>query len=109
MTPAEHAAEREARIAGYAARIARGERLFEPTPAVPPPEDDPNRRACIACGRSQSHGWGKGTKPRGWVVRRLAGAERHGTEIHCPRCVKRWGFGDGLKGLPLILTRGAKA
>lgn len=98
MSPADAAREaHEARIRDYAERVTAGERLFEPTPAELPEGDRPNARRCIGCGRSQSEGWGKGTRPRGWVVRRLAGAERYGNEIHCPRCVRTWGVGVGLE------------
>lgn len=95
---AEAAAEREVRIADYARRVAAGQRLFEPTPAELPECDRPGRRACLGCGRSQTAGWGKGTAPPGWVVRRIVGAERYGQELHCPGCLRRWGLGVGLEG-----------
>jgi hypothetical protein len=93
-------ADKEARIAEYARRVAAGLRLFEPTPAVTPPADRPNRRACIGCGRETLKGWGKGSRPRGWVVRRLPGSKWFGVEIHCPLCVRRWGVGVGLEQEP---------
>lgn len=93
MTPALPAC-RLARVARYAALVAAGRRLFEPTPEALPESDKPNRRACIGCGRAVTKGWGKGTIPRGWAVRRLAGAERHGTEVHCYSCLRKWGWGD---------------
>lgn len=89
-----------ARVAANAARVAAGRRIFEPTPEVVPEADKPNRRACIGCGRATSKGWGKGTRPKGWAVRRLAGAERFGFEIHCPLCLKRWGWGEGNEWWP---------
>lgn len=92
----------QARVATYAALVASGRRLFEPTPEQVPECDRPNRRACIGCGRAARAGWGKGSRPHGWAVRRLAGAERHGTEIHCPQCLRRWGWGEGNEGWPKL-------
>lgn len=89
--------DREARVIEYARRVAAGERLFEPTPAVTPVADLANRRACIGCGRETAKGWGKGTRPHGWVVRRLSGSKWFGVELHCPRCVRQWGVGVGLE------------
>jgi hypothetical protein len=88
-------AQHEARIIAYAARIARGERLFEPTPTKVPESDRPGARACIACGRVETKGWGRETKPWGWRTQPLAGAERFGVELHCWPCFQKWGWGTG--------------
>lgn len=89
--------DREARVAEYARRVAAGQRLFEPTPEVIPKADTVGVRACIGCGRETAKGWGKGTRPRGWVVRKLSGSKWFGVELHCPGCIRRWGVGVGLE------------
>lgn len=86
-------AQHEARIIAYAARIARGERLFEPTPEKMPEADRPGVRMCIGCGRLAMQGWGAGIRPAGWVVQLLPGQKKCGVEIHCPDCVRAWGLG----------------
>lgn len=83
---------KEQRIEHYAAMVAQGHRLFEDGDRA-----GRNLVACIGCGLACPTQGGR--LPEGWHSRPLAAAWRfqaEHVETHCPRCVKEWGWGDGL-------------
>lgn len=80
---------KEQRIEHYAAMVAQGHRLFEPGERA-----RDSVRVCVGCGKlCPNQG---GPMPGSWHVQPFANCPRYREEIHCPECVKEWGWGDGL-------------